>query len=223
MKVVNKKMCVILVLLLVIIESCTLFLMYKSYSAKETNLDEVNLNINDTNMFAIMLEQEDGTYKEDTSSTWPTDGYTYNESMSGCIDINGNKLDGVLTYDATNNIATVDTGNTSYCYLYFSIPKWCNEDETASECLLRNPTTSLNNTTLEAGMYRYQGTDAMNYVCFGTTVKSECVGNTDAYMYRIIGIKENGQMKLIKKEALNSTVKWWSDYTTDVTWPNSLI
>ena len=75
--------------------------------------------------------------------------------MSGCIDINGNKLDGVLTYDSTNNIATIDTTNTSYWYLYFSIPKWCNEDETASKCLLRNPTTSLNNTNVEAGMYRY--------------------------------------------------------------------
>ncbi|MBQ8901970.1 MAG: hypothetical protein IJY87_02750 [Bacilli bacterium] len=198
--------------------------MYKSSNNKNANLATVDLkgNIVNNNMFAIMLEQEDGTYKEDTTSTWPTDGYTYNASMSGCIDINGNKLDGVLSYDATNNIATVDTGNTSYCYLYFSIKPWCNEGETASECLLRNPTSGLNTST-EAGMYRYQGTDAMNYICFGTTNKSTCTSNTDAYMYRIIGIQENGQMKLIKKEALDSTVKWWSDYTTDVTWPNSLI
>ncbi|MBQ8901635.1 MAG: hypothetical protein IJY87_01040 [Bacilli bacterium] len=221
MKVVNKKMCVIVILVLVIIESCTLFLMYKSYSAKETNLDEVNLNIDEkSNMFAIMIEQEDGTYKESSDNSWPTDGYTYNESMSGCIDINGNKLDGVLSYDATNNIATVDTGNTSYCYLYFSMK------QNAGEYLLKNPPTSLNNTTLEAGMYRYQGTyDVVtnNYICFGTSVKSTCTGNTDAYMYRIIGIKENGQMKLIKKEALNSELQWWSDYETDVTWPNSLI
>ncbi|MBQ7030879.1 MAG: hypothetical protein IJN13_00710 [Bacilli bacterium] len=206
------------VCLLVIVEIFALFLMYKSSNNKNANLATVDLkgNIVNNDMFAIMLEQSDGTYKEDKSNTWPTDGYTYNASMSGCIDINGNKLDGVLTYDATNNIATVDTGNTSYCYLYFSMPN-------AGEYLLKNPTSGLNNITLEAGMYRYQGTDAMNYVCFGTTVKSECVGNTDAYMYRIIGIQENGQMKLIKKEALNSTVQWWSDYTTDVTWPNSLI
>ena len=121
MQVVNKKMCVIVILVLVIIESCTLFLMYKSYGNKNTNLDEVNLNINNSNMFAIMLEQDDGTYKEDTTSTWPTSGYTYNESMSGCIDINGNKLDGVLSYDTSTNIANVNTTNTSYCYLYFSL------------------------------------------------------------------------------------------------------
>ncbi|MBQ7031636.1 MAG: hypothetical protein IJN13_04630 [Bacilli bacterium] len=216
MQVVNKKMCVIVILVLVIIESCTLFLMYKSYGNKNNTLDEVNLNINNTNMFAIMLEQEDGTYKEDTTSTWPTSGYTYNDSMSGCIDINGNKLDGVLSYDSTNNIATVDTGNTSYCYLYFSRPN-------ASEYLLQNPSSGLN-TTIEAGMYRYQGTDNVdNHICFGTNNKLDCTNNTATYMYRIIGIAEEGQMKLIKKEILNTSVAWWSDDTTDVIWPNSLI
>ena len=219
MQVVNKKMCVVVILILVIIEACTLFLMYKSYSNQENILDEVNLNkeIN-TNMFAIMIEQEDGTYKEDTSNTWPTSGYTYNESMSGCIDINGNKLDGVLTYDSTNNIATVDTGATSYCYLYFSLPK------TAPGTILEGEKNI--SYVLEAGMYRYQGTyDVVdnNYICFGTSSKSECTGNTDAYMYRIIGITEDNQMKLIKKETLNSAVQWWNNRTTDITWPNSLI
>jgi len=195
MQVVNKKMCVIVILVLVIIESCTLFLMYKSFSNKNTNLDEVNLNINNSNMFAIMLEQEDGTYKEDTSSTWPTSGYTYNESMSGCIDINGNKLDGVLTYDSANNIATVDAGNTSYCYLYFSIK------QNAGEYLLKNSTNGLVTTSLQGGLYRYQGTDDVdNYICFGTRDKDTCVNNTNRYMYRIIGIDEDNKLKLISKE-----------------------
>jgi len=123
MQVVNKKMCVIVILVLVIIESCTLFLMYKSYGNKNTNLDEVNLNINNANMFAIMLEQEDGTYKEDSTNTWPTSGYTYNASMSGCIDINGNRIEDALTYDKENNKASVNTTNTSYCYLYFDKDK----------------------------------------------------------------------------------------------------
>ena len=229
MKVVNKKMCVILVLLLVIIESCTLFLMYKSYSAKKTNLDEVSLQENLNNMFAIMLEQDDGTYKEDTSNTWPPSGYTYNASMSGCIDLNGNKLDGVLTYDSANNIATIDTGKTSYCYLYFSIPKWCEENETASECLLRNPTSGLN-TSIEAGMYRYQGNSnnndvVNNYICFGTADKSTCTSDTEVYMYRVMGITENGQVKLIKKETLNDVIDWYHDgenpQDDNIEWPSS--
>ncbi|MBQ8901468.1 MAG: hypothetical protein IJY87_00175 [Bacilli bacterium] len=235
MQVVNKKMCVIVILVLVIIESCTLFLMYKSYGNKNTNLDEVNLNINNANMFAIMLEQEDGTYKEDKTSTWPTSGYTYNASMSGCIDINGNKLDGVLSYDATNNIATVDTGNTSYCYLYFSLPAdnlydLCKNYTNVDECIKKeiNNIEYVNgfwDSSLEDDGYRYVGTNPNNYVCFGTTDKNTCTGNTDLYMYRIIGIFEdtegNEHLKLIKKEALNTAYAWNSSYTTDADWDES--
>ena len=166
-----------------------------------------------------MIEQEDGTYKEDTSNTWPTSGYQYNADMSGCIDLNGNKLDGVLSYDSTTNIATVDTGNTSYCYLYFSIPKWCNEGETASECLLRNPSAGLDVSTTYSDLYRYFGEDIVNnYVCFGTDDKTKC--SQFVYSYRIIGINENGELKIMSSEpwVLGS----WSDDPT-VEWPDSYI
>ena len=101
MKVFNKK-CVIIILVLILIESCTLFLMCKSFDNKKDVLDEVNLNTRENiEMFAIMVEQADGSYKEEL--TWPPEGgYVYNSEKSGCIDINGNKLDDVLTYDITN-------------------------------------------------------------------------------------------------------------------------
>ncbi len=232
----NKKtLLTTLILFLVLVEASTLFLMYKSYSGKETNLDEVNLQENLTNeMFAIMLEQDDGTYKESSDNTWPTSGYTYNASMSGCIDVNGNKLDGVLTYDATNNIATVDTGNTSYCYLYFSLPldnlyKLCKNYSNIDDCIKNDSDnisyiTDIWDSTLEDDGYRYIGTNPANYVCFGTTDKTTCTGNTDMYMYRIIGIFEdadgNQHMKLIKKESLNTSYKW-HESSDDVDWDES--
>ena len=213
MQVVNKKMCVIVILVLVIIESCTLFLMYKSFGNKNTNLAEVNLNISNTNMFAIMLEQEDGTYKEDTTNTWPTSGYTYNASMSGCIDINGNKIEDALTYDKENNKASVNTTNTSYCYLYFSIPPYASQK------------SEMWDSPLEGDGYRYVGENPNNYICFGTTDKTTCTNNMDLYMYRIIGIFEDSDgkehLKLIKKETLNTSYKWHSDYQTSVDWGDS--
>ena len=78
----------------------------------------------------------------------------------------------------------------------------------------------------DAGMYRYQGKYNVvdnNYICFGTISKSECTGNTEAYMYRIIGVNSSGQMKLIKKEALNTAVQWWDNYTDNIEWPSSNI
>ena len=88
--------------------------------------------------------------------------------------------------------------------------------------LERNP--SKLSTQLVGGLYRYQGVqdannNVDNYICFGTTNKSDCISDTDKYMYRIIGINTNGQLKLIKKEALNTVYKWNTSYNVD--WAHS--
>ncbi len=50
------------------------------------------------------------------------------------------------------------------------------------------------------GMYRYQGArNVSNWICFGTTDQEECKNNVDKYMYRIIGITEEGQLYLLKE------------------------
>ena len=89
--------------------------------------------------------------------------------------------------------------------------------------LLTNTPTGLSS-ELVGGLYRYQGVQDVNntvdnYICFGTTNKSDCVSDTDKYMYRIIGINTSGQMKLIKKEALNTAYAWNS--TSGANWPQS--
>ena len=86
--------------------------------------------------------------------------------------------------------------------------------------------TSPNNISEEiiGGMYRYQGTNSEvdnNYICFGTNDKTTCTGNTDAYMYRILGITPEGQLKLVKKEALNTAYPWNEDDTKNITWAYS--
>ena len=66
-------------------------------------------------------------------------------------------------------------------------------------------------TDLVGDMYRYQGTATAvtnNYICFGTTNMSTCTANTGTYMYRIIGIDTSGRIKLIKKEALDTSFRW---------------
>ena len=212
--------------LLIIIELCSLFLVYKSFSNRKIN-EIKDINIVNSNKFAMYIEQDDGSYSEYTEGNmFAIDGYIFNSEKSNCVDNKGDIVNDALTNN--DNKITISSNKTSYCYLYFSLPPnlydVCGSYDKISSCVANENISQIEGVnSIEAGMYRYQGTDAMNYVCFGTTSKSECVGNTDAYMYRIIGIQENGHMKLIKKEALNSTVQWWSDYTADVTWPNSLI
>lgn len=88
------------------------------------------------------------------------------------------------------------------------------------------------------GMYRYQGnstvynakyenynityesrTDTVNnnYICLG----SECSTAESNDMYRIIGVTEDGLIKVIKNTPSNDSIAWNSDKQTDIKWPES--
>ncbi len=117
----KKRLFIVTISILMLIEFSSIFLMWKSLSGRKTILDNVSLKeLSKTNTIAIMLEQSDGSYIESSDTTWPTN-MKYNETLSGCIDANGNKLDNVLTYNSTNKTASVKTNTTSYCYLYFDL------------------------------------------------------------------------------------------------------
>ncbi len=86
----------------------------------------------------------------------------------------------------------------------------------------KDPSNTLSE-DLQGGMYRYQGTDNVpNWICFGTRNADECKSDPDGidkYMYRIIGITEEGQMYLIKetflKEGSGTTFTWNDKYSVD--------
>ena len=84
---------------------------------------------------------------------------------------------------------------------------------------------------LEGDGYRYIGsgnydseTTPNNFICFGTTDKTECKNNEAKYMYRIIGVfpDNNGKqhLKLISLKQLGKYA-WNADARTDVAWENS--
>ncbi len=115
----------------------------------------------------------------------------------------------------------------------------CNVGVSKVETYLRSKDTE-NKLTADKvyGMYRYQGnsivtkvntdedgyfesvdkTDTMNsnYICLG----SDC-SETSNDMYRIIGITEDGLMKVVKNTPANDSIAWNSDYQTDIKWPKS--
>ena len=227
----KNKLFVILVISLSLIEISSIFLMCKSLSGRVTKLDNVDLKQSDknNNLFAIMLGDGNGSYTKYDGNSWPNDGtYSYNSTKSGCLDSNGNIINGALSFNENTYTAVVNTGSTSYCYIYLdklpTISELCTSGDVLGNCLTSNNQNiaSLND-ELEGGLYRYQGINVNNYICFGTNDKDTCIGNTDAYMYRIMGVDSSNQIKLIKKEALNETMYWYTDQTIDITWPNSLI
>ena len=102
--------------LLLGIEIITLFLGIKSFGNKNNTLDDIKLlDSKSDNLFAIMVKDSSGNYNE--ASAFPNAAYILNETMSSCIDNNGNKIDNVLSY--SDGVVSAKTNKTVYCYLYF--------------------------------------------------------------------------------------------------------
>ena len=113
--------------------------------------------------------------------------------------------------------------------------------ENSFKCDLPNPTAAeeliasgeLWSSGLEGDGYRYVGSGAYNsattpdnFICFGTSDKTECKNNEAKYMYRIIGVfpdnNGNQHLKLISLKQLSSTYAW-NDTDADVDWGSSTL
>jgi len=221
--------------LLMLLVTLSIITIVKLNNNKNIKLDNVSLKESVSNSFALMLEQTNGTYEETTNTEWPSEGYSFNKHLSGCIDTNGNVIENTLSYE--NGTIKLKTKHNTYCYIYFDIDyklsQLCNNGDNLGSCLTTNneEIDSLGDASY-AEMYRYTGTNDNvddNYICFGTTDKDTCVNNPDTYMYRIVGVTsednatlglEKNQLKLIKHISIGDH-EWHSDYTTDTKWEYS--
>ncbi len=218
MKKISKKELIVIVVFLI-----SLVIIYKLpkllINKNDKTLPEVKLrNIKSSKSFAIMIQNGDG-YEEYTSedNTWPGADYVFKEAK--CTDNNGELVDNAITF--ANGKATLTTNQTIYCTLYFDEkPKPTIDILRAKDKEVSGGVEHLSpEPNLQGGMYRYQGTDNVpNWILFGTREKCEkdeeekCTNSklnnmtydeyVDKYMYRIIGITEEGQMYLLKETFL---------------------
>ncbi len=204
----KRKTTIIFVIGVILTIVSSIFLINNKLSDNQTQLDEVKLvnnNSSKSGMFAIMLQDENGEYKQSTKNDFPTEGYSYNADKSGCIDSKGLEVKDVLTY--TNNKFSVRTNKAVYCYVYF-------DKQAALVKKLKDQENSGLSEGLIGGMYRYQGTNDQvnNYLC----LEGKCSSGSDE-MYRIIGVTPEGNIKVIKQAKFidssgNSTFKWNTKY-----------
>ncbi len=162
---------------------------YKNFPSGTDNLPKEVMERD--KLIVDLKDYQNARYKiTENEITLPSDRYTY---INNELTISSVEGDIEITYKKIPDIELVLRDNDS--------------NKTLSE-------------DIQAGMYRYQGSYEQvknNYICFGTSSKDECLNNKDKYMYRIIGITEDGQLELIKMTALNDTgVPWNSVYRT--TW-----
>lgn len=106
--------------ILVLIITIELFCIVFFFIQKNNILDKDSLDYK-SDMFAIMIEQEDGSYVQDESNTWPTsEDYEFDSKRSGCVDAKDNELKGVLSYNNVKNTVKLKTEDAVFCYIYFS-------------------------------------------------------------------------------------------------------
>ncbi len=94
---------VLLVLLILIVSLSTLLLSVASFAPEK----EIT-----GNLFAIMLEEDDGSYYESDLEIFP-DNYIYNAEKTYCV--NGS----VVNWDNTNKVANIKADGSEKCYIYF--------------------------------------------------------------------------------------------------------
>ena len=170
-------------------------------SSKENNFykestDNIEKRIMQENTLSMMLETEEasGNYEMTTASSWPTDGYVFNETLSKCE--NG----GELSWDDENKRVVMSGNVSDKCYVYFdkvlTLATYVKSLYTGTQ---GDNNIYYHDSTLANGAgdnsYRYAGASETtnNYVCFGST-ESPCPTDN---LYRIIGVF-NGKVKLVK-------------------------
>ena len=212
------------------------FVTYKFYDVSNVE-DTSTKNVKQNNMLSMMLEtgEDSGQYEMTTSSSWPTDGYVFNESLSKCE--NGS----ILSWDDTNKQVVFSGNITDKCYVYFdvyappSVADYCSSGQTLSSCIITfgNQGFDISNiyihdSSLENGAgdnsYRYAGAsaDVNNYICLGSSEETCPADN----LYRIIGvfgdnnhgIKDQQLVKVIKNTSYG-LYKW--NTTTSNDWASA--
>ena len=206
---------IIIISFLILILAILAFLIPTKNDEKEILQNKTNSNyIINSNAITMMYETEAGSgeYQTTNDTSWPGDGYVFNERLSGCE--NG----GTLSWNSETNKVIMKSNTSDRCYVYFDI-----KPLTFAEHIINNIYTadgenglyyhdgigSYTNADQEAGdnSYRYSGANPNNYVCFGSDA-STC---PDEYLYRIIGVFDEDSdgeynVKLIKADYTTSAM-----------------
>ncbi len=226
----KKKILNILVVILTIgvIYEISSYFIIKSNNKVLEDIKTVDTFDNKDKTLSIMIQQEDYSYKEDTSrTTWPSrDEYMYVGSK--CVDKDNKDLGEPTKYisfeeTSPNPTVTIKTKKTIYCTLYFTKGRLALEvlDKQGGTYYADGKTGD--SKVAVDGLYRFKGTYQQvinNYICLGDENPDVCKTNPDN-MYRIIGVTTDGKLKVIKASK-SSSQKWFSSYSDSRTWNNSL-
>ncbi len=93
----------------------TLGMIIGRYTSKNDVYEQDTIKRKNNNTISMMLETDTNskTYIQSTDSTWPTDGYVFNEEMSKC------EQGSTLKWDDTNKKVVMEGNRSDKCYVFF--------------------------------------------------------------------------------------------------------
>ena len=93
----------------------TLGIIIGRYTSKNDVYEQDTIKRKNNNTISMMLETDTNskTYIQSTDSTWPTDGYVFNEEMSKC------EQGSTLKWDDTNKKVVMEGNRSDKCYVFF--------------------------------------------------------------------------------------------------------
>ena len=218
----RNKIYIILIVIILIVIAIEAILLINNSTSKVIISNEESKQLINTNALTMMYETEAGSgeYQVTSNTTWPQDGYVFNEQLSSCE--NGS----TLTWDNENKRVIVSTSVSDKCYVYFDkepeivyfadyIIDNVYVEDGVNGLYYHDGVGTYTNADQEAGdnSYRYAGANPNNYVCFGND-ETMCPSDN---LYRIIGVFGN-QIKLIKATSYGSYA-WDADNVN--TWDGS--
>ena len=209
MKKVIKKIALLLIVFGIGVGVMLLFTnnKYKVYEEEESKQIKKHVDT-----ISMMLETEagSGNYEMTTTSSWPTEGYVFNATLSKCE--NG----GELSWDDTNKRVVMSGNVSDKCYVYFDVyvpptvvSDVCNGGETLSTCittLSQNSTSSYTNiyhhtSTLTNGAgdnsYRYAGGDYVLTEAGKATGATMMIGYNNTVTTALIDFYCNGTKQYV--------------------------
>ena len=218
---------VTIILLIIVTISIVINLYPLSFSDNKNRIEKVSTKETFTdkeNMLSIMIQEENGEYKEDiTRANWPDQSKYYYEKAE-CTDSEGTVIPSEEAVTFENNTIHIKTKNTIYCTLYFGDNKF----GSLWNYLKKNDENNTLQSIVVSEMYRYKGTyDKVtnNYICFGKDDKNKCLTAPETYMYRIIGMQAENNMDLnipSKSLKLIKATKYVSGNDVTFQWHSSL-
>ena len=176
----------------------TLYLGTKSSDGNSGSVTPASFDLAD-------LVSKEVTKENKATVNYTITGFTSVDVTADIEIVNREEIQNVL---AGTKIEITITNNNLSCSV--------SEKPSTVELLKENAGESLT-TELVGDMHRYQGTNNVpNWICFGTRDQEQCKTDYDKYMYRIIGVTEEGQMYLLKetflKEGSVTSFAWNHDY-----------